>query len=1009
MATQEIVLKFRGDPSLLKGALNELKTAHASTMADITRQQKAEASAATALQRQRSAAIITVWKADTRAAASEERQRMQAAISLQKQRSAALIAQWKADAREQARIAREAARGGGSDFAAALGFGGGVAGGITALVGTSAISSIRAGAAAWVNYASKLESTKIAFTTMLGSEQQALTHLKELQAFALKTPFQFEELIDASQRMQALGFKAEQVIPILTDVGNAVAAAGGGSVRLDRVVLALSQMQSKGRVATQELNQLAESGIGGLRILESHLGKSRAELIKMIEAGEISSAVFLEAFQNFSRINYGGLMEKQSKTFVGAMSNIKDAALALTTTALAPLFAKTTETTLGIGRFAIGMKEAADGAAVLGRGLIGLSTLMTGLNSIPTPAIIGILTAGTAPGLQTLLKGLALLGTPEIGALSVPGVKPVPLPTGESAALTGEAEKISALKAASEEAKRIATNRIADQERLFKLGKITREQETQNIIEQLKIRGTAENDALRDEIGRKITELQANRDNAEKVAAIIETISNLRQQIKNNESAVDRQVADKRAELELQERQNLIEHEHRKRDILLSAGQARIAVVESEIRAGIKSASDGASEIARIEAEGFEARRAFLDIQLANASKEPAERAKITHLIEQLEIERTANLQKQADRRTEITKQANANDLALNQQLISIRHTQREGELARIDALLERQAISESTAITHRLLILREEHEDRTLLLETERAQLTTSAEKKIELDNKKIESEQRYTDEFKRLTNERIDAINRESAAGAPGVKGGVEGDGSVQPGFDRALGDVPGRADNTTSAIDQLGRSIQANLTGTQFTAATAGLQTMVEVFGQLGQAVGQAAAAWVLYGNSGTSVRKLTAEVLASITQMAIVKAAFQLAEGFAALALAFFGIPNAGPSAAAHFTAAGIYAGIAGIAAVSGRVAAGQEFNKATSTTTGGGSTSSGGSSSGSNTPKTIEVDRRQGLQAAPLSDKTLTLKLEVPPGWFEQEFRKDYDLNGFSRLIVTTGR
>jgi tape measure domain-containing protein len=228
----------------------------------------------------------------------------------------------------------------------------GAAGGIAALVGVSAVNEIRQAGAAWVDYSSKLENTRIAFTTMLGSAQLAEEHLKELQQFALKTPFQFSELIDASQRMQALGFNAQQVIPILNDVGNAVAGAGGGSERLDRVVLALSQIQSKGKVATQELNQLAESGIPAFRILQETLGKSGAAVRKLVEDGQISSKVFLDAFQKFSQQNFGGLMEKQSRTFTGAMSNIKDALLITSATAFEPLYAK-------LAKLALSFSEAA--------------------------------------------------------------------------------------------------------------------------------------------------------------------------------------------------------------------------------------------------------------------------------------------------------------------------------------------------------------------------------------------------------------------------------------------------------------------------------------------------------------------------------------------------------------------------------------------------------------------------------------------------------------------------
>lgn len=1061
MATQEIVLKFRGDPSLLKGALNELKTQHGTAMAEITRQQKAEAAAAVSLQRQRSSALITVWKADTRAAVAEERVRTRAILAEEKQlaaqmiresrasqavrsqsiktaeqeerrlaatmirearaaqnvrtqaerqafaeitrlerqrrqimaenaRAVAAIAKSEADARiREGRRAANAVLGtlkggsGGSDIAAAFGFGTGAA------VGFTIVNELRAGAAAWINYASKLESTKIAFTTMLGSAQRATDHLKELQAFAIKTPFQFEELIDASQRMQALGFEAEQVIPVLTDVGNAVAAAGGGAERLDRVVLALSQMQSKGRVATQEMNQLAEAGIPGWRILEQQLGKSRAELVKMVEQGEVSAKVFLDAFQKFSQQNFGGLMEKQAKTFTGAMSNIKDAALLMTTTALAPLFEQMTKVTLELGRMGTGFVEAAQGAAQLIAAIQGIGGAVTGLGSIPLPEILKNLPL--IQGLRSAGGLLGLAGTPEIGPITGTGQPATPLRSSEEFA---ETEEANALRTRSEEAKRIATDRIAQQEQLFKLGKITREQETENIIAQLKIRALAEKQALDEEIIRKQKELLANRDNADKVKTIIEQVGALNQQIKNNQSAVDREIANKRAELQAQERRNLLEHQQSRLAILLKTGEVEISAVEAEVQAGIKSREEGIAKIEQIENAGFDARARLLKLELAQSSVEPAERQKINDKIAALGIERTANEQKQAERRREIVKQAHVNELALEQQLARIRQTQRQGELERIDYLLGRQAIMESTAIARRIAIEREAHEEAMLLIEIELKQLTTSAERKIELDNKKIESEQRYTDAHKILTQQRIDALNAEHAASAGQRVPGTSDDGIAQQAgaiVNAQLGPPP----ELQAHIDMVG------------TLRTAYL----DLASGIAQGVGQMVHDFVLLGNAGPQAfKKVLASALAAVSAQAAVQAIYELALGFAALTP--WGAAIYGP-AVLHFKAAALLGSIALIAGAAGRVTAGGAFQ---STTTGGGGGRGSGSSSTVNPvqPKPIDADRRtSGSQSADvvaaikegLAGLALRAKTETQPGVIVDIWIEEYKGGGRLRNVV----
>lgn len=196
------------------------------------------------------------------------------------------------------------------------------------------------GARAVVQYSAKMEQTKIGFETLMGGAVAANRHLDELKKFAAETPFEFEGLTAASRRFQNVGLSAQRVVPIMTAVGDAVAAAGGSSETLDRVTLAISQIQAKSKVSAEEINQLAEAGVGGWRILSDQLGKSTADVMKLAEQGKISSDVFLQAFENFSKQNYGDSMKRQSKTFSGALSTIQDTIMTASSTAFEPLYEK---------------------------------------------------------------------------------------------------------------------------------------------------------------------------------------------------------------------------------------------------------------------------------------------------------------------------------------------------------------------------------------------------------------------------------------------------------------------------------------------------------------------------------------------------------------------------------------------------------------------------------------------------------------------------------------------
>lgn len=161
---------------------------------------------------------------------------------------------------------------------------------------------------------------------------------------------------------------------------------------------------------------------------------------------------------------------------------------------------------------------------------------------------------------------------------------------------------------------------------------------------------------------------------------------------------------------------------------------------------------------------------------------------------------------------------------------------------------------------------------------------------------------------------------------------------------------------------AIEDMDESMKKTLAG-------GALDAMSEAFRGVGEAVGQAVQAFVLYGSAGASVQQVTAQILASIAQQAAVQAIYELAQGLAVLALAFFGVPNAGPSASAHFAAAAMFGAIAGVAAVAGRAVAGDSFKQGGAATGGGGSGSGGGgrssSTSGtSNGPTVINAERNK---------------------------------------------
>jgi tape measure domain-containing protein len=274
---------------------------------------------------------------------------------------------------------------------------------LTALITVPSLAA----AGAVLNVGMSFEQSRVAFGKMLGSGEKAKKFLNELGDFAAKTPFEFSELQDASKRMLAYGFAAEDVLPMLRDIGDASAGLGVGSDGVNRITLALGQMQGKAKVSAQEMMQLTEVGIPAWKYLADAMGLSTQEVMKMSEQGLIPAKQAIDAILAGMRQNFGGMMEEQAKTATGQLSNLKDD-LYLLALDLSTVLLPAAKDLIGYAREAVGgMKDFSPEtqknivgfiglAAAVGPVLIGLSSV---IGAVQTLITVGGAAAGAMQGL----------------------------------------------------------------------------------------------------------------------------------------------------------------------------------------------------------------------------------------------------------------------------------------------------------------------------------------------------------------------------------------------------------------------------------------------------------------------------------------------------------------------------------------------------------------------------------------------------------------------------------
>lgn len=206
---------------------------------------------------------------------------------------------------------------------------------IGSLLGTLATGAV---AKLGIEFNSSMETAEIGFTTMLGSAEKADKFLRDLLDFAKRTPFEMPGLRDAASRLLAFQFEAKDIIPIMTAVGDSVAALGGNQQTIDSIVLSLGQMKATGRATWEEIRQLSENGVPALEILADAFGVTQEKMMEMLSEGAVGADEAITILTEGMNEKFGGMMENMETTWSGMVSNIKDQANILIGEAMEPVF-----------------------------------------------------------------------------------------------------------------------------------------------------------------------------------------------------------------------------------------------------------------------------------------------------------------------------------------------------------------------------------------------------------------------------------------------------------------------------------------------------------------------------------------------------------------------------------------------------------------------------------------------------------------------------------------------
>nr|DAO07923.1 MAG TPA: tail tape measure protein [Caudoviricetes sp.] len=174
-----------------------------------------------------------------------------------------------------------------------------------------------------ISIRSEMESLQTSFKTLAG-EQVGGELFEQIKEYELRTTMIMQDLASGAQTMLAFNIPAQDVMQHLKAIGD---ISMGDSEKFKSLTLAFSQMSATGKLMGQDLLQMINAGFNPLQVISEQTGKSIGQLKEEMEKGAISTKMVQDAFHAAASEGgqFNGMLEAQSKTLKGAISNLEGA------------------------------------------------------------------------------------------------------------------------------------------------------------------------------------------------------------------------------------------------------------------------------------------------------------------------------------------------------------------------------------------------------------------------------------------------------------------------------------------------------------------------------------------------------------------------------------------------------------------------------------------------------------------------------------------------------------
>lgn len=179
------------------------------------------------------------------------------------------------------------------------------------------------------------EKFNVQLEQITGSASAAAVEMDFLRRVSRDNALVLKETVAPYTRMaesiRQLGMESDQARQLFIGVSNAAATFGMSADEVNGILVAFSQVASKGRVQAEELrNQIGERIPGAFSLAAKALGVTTAELNKQLEQGLVDSEKFIRVYSQALQEEFGENLVEKTDTLGASWRRLKTSATELT-------------------------------------------------------------------------------------------------------------------------------------------------------------------------------------------------------------------------------------------------------------------------------------------------------------------------------------------------------------------------------------------------------------------------------------------------------------------------------------------------------------------------------------------------------------------------------------------------------------------------------------------------------------------------------------------------------